>query len=140
MLQDDGGFMDIARSKDGRVLWVRRYFDDDSTNVVRFTMEGTFDEPLTLHFVDGIVERRDPEFLKHALLRGRNVFKDASGVYELLSEAWAVNLKEGRATRRIRSANRVPDAGTALAYCCGAWHEQIGRRGRGGLSGGRTAA
>jgi hypothetical protein len=41
---------------------------------------------------------------------------------------------------RIRSANRVPDAGTALAYCCGAWHEQIGRRGRGGLSGGRTAA
>ena len=38
----------------------------------------------------------------------------------------------------IRSANRVPDTAEPLAQCSGGWHELIARRGRSGLSGGRT--
>jgi hypothetical protein len=93
--EDDGGYLDLARSKDGRELWTRRSWDDGSTDVNHFKLNWTGERKLILQFVDGVTEpwKKGPEAGV-----GRNLIKRADGtMIELLLDVWPIDPERAEA-------------------------------------------
>jgi hypothetical protein len=98
IVESDGGYLDLARSPDGRMLWVRRWWDDGSTDVNRFELESRPGARFRLQFVDGDVEERDSSV---AGAMGISVLREGDRWFEQLLRAWVVDT----ATDRIRRPN-----------------------------------
>lgn len=87
---DPEGYLDIARSSDGTQLWVRRHWDDGSTDENHFTLEANGHDGLVLQFVDGVQVQSESDAM------GRRSFKDSSGrTYVQALTAWPVDPAKG---------------------------------------------
>ena len=105
IVEGDGGYLDLARSRDGRVLWVRRWWDDGTTDVYRFQLERAPDPRYVLQLVDGVVRARDSSAVYEI---GPNVFKTEDGKsFELLHQAWVID-RTARQARRPNSGEWYP--------------------------------
>jgi hypothetical protein len=88
---EDGGYLDLARSKDGRELWTRRWWDDGSADVNHFQLNWAEDRKLILQFVDGVVESWPEDRTPREAL-GRRVLKRPDGSsFEQILDAWPVD-------------------------------------------------
>lgn len=94
LTEDDGGYLDLARAKDGRELWVRRWWDDGSTDVNHFRLNWTGERKLILQFIDGVIE----PVKQGASTVGRHVTKRPDGsMVELILDVWPVDPAKGEA-------------------------------------------
>lgn len=97
IVEEDGGTLDLARSRDGRTLWTRRYWDDGTTDVNRFELQWDGEEKLVLQFVDGVTEPWQGSYdpMAHA---GRRVLRMSDGTRrEQILDAWPVDVARARA-------------------------------------------
>jgi hypothetical protein len=97
IVDDNGGYMDLARSDDGLKLWVRRRWKNGSTDVTRFELDRKAFPGGRLQFVDGIVE---PEKVQGVSV-SRHVYeggKEARGFTQRL-EAWILDLERQKIVR-----------------------------------------
>jgi hypothetical protein len=100
----DGGYLDLARAKDGRQLWVRRWWDDGTTDVTRFDLSQPESAKGVLQFVDGIVEpttRSQLDKVKPSPsdLAMRTFREGADQWFAQRLEAWVLKADEGRIVR-----------------------------------------
>ena len=87
----------MARSKDGRQLWTRQWWDDGSTDTNHFQLNWAGERKLVLQFVDGVWEPwpatkgPDDEI-------GRHVIKRANGTkVQQFLDAWPINPERAEA-------------------------------------------
>lgn len=95
----DGGTLTVSRSRDQQTLWVVRGYDDGTTLLLRFALEGETTSNLTLLYVDG--EGLEPESV----------------------EAWVLDTSTGHAWRpaRPREVLRVVPLGPRASPNTTAW-------------------
>jgi hypothetical protein len=103
IVEDDGGYLDLARSPDGRVLWVRREWDEPSTDVHRFTMESPPDPRFILQFVDGVVDTSTvaAAYADDEVFAADSVSRDDGLRFDRVLQAWVID----RSTHRARRPN-----------------------------------
>jgi hypothetical protein len=95
--EHDGGYLELARSKDGRELWTRRWWDDGSDDVNHFRLNWTGERMLVLQFVDGVTEPWPKQRSVEDTL-GRRVVKRSDGtMFEQILDAWPVDPERAEA-------------------------------------------
>jgi hypothetical protein len=102
IVEGDGGYLDLVRSKDGHQLWVRRWWDDGSTDVTRFELRGEPSHQEVLQFVDGIVEptSRDPGSADTSgSYEVHDRFRQGDAWFVQRLEAWVLNTDNGQIVR-----------------------------------------
>jgi hypothetical protein len=95
--ESDGGYLDLARSKDGRQLWTRQWWDDGSTDVNHFQLNWAGDRKLVLQFVDSVTEPW-PADKDTSDEIGRHVIKRADGTkVQQFLDAWPIDPEKAEA-------------------------------------------
>ena len=106
LVEADGGYLDLFRSRDGKTLWASRGWDDGTSHEWTFELEahqlGWSDA--VLQFVDGVTERPDDP----STIPADDVRRVGTGApYRLFAEAWLVSLA-ARMAMRPPSSPPVP--------------------------------
>ena len=130
IVEDDGGYLDLFRSSDGRVLWASRGYDDGTSKDWEFVLQtdrsGWGDA--VLQFVDNVSERRDHP---STTTWDEEMGESETGPYRLLAEAWLVSAQARTALRppsgrRYRSS--TPAVDPAIRVVCSGWSSSSGVR------------
>lgn len=102
-----GGYLDLARTRDGQQLWERRFWDDGTEDVHHFKLNESGHEGLVLQFVDGVIEPRSFASSRDWPIDLR-IYRNSRGeTREQILDAWPMD-REGKRVFSLVTHEWVP--------------------------------